>query len=105
MHRCPLGDHPPTLTPPLHHTSRLCAPVLDRMIVFGGEACTILWNDVWVLTLSGQPTWSSLQPLGIAPAARVYASAIYDAPHDRIVIFGGASATSPYYLNDCWALS
>jgi hypothetical protein len=47
--------------------------------------------------------WVNLTPAsGPAPAARRNASAILDAPHNRMVIFGGFSVG---YLNDIWAFN
>jgi Galactose oxidase, central domain len=46
-------------------------------------------------------SWVNLTPgSGSAPAARRNASAVLDAAHNRVVVFGGFSST---YLNDIWA--
>ena len=77
-------------------------PVRDRMVVFGGADAGSL-NNVWVLALSGRPTWSALAPSGSLPSARNGHTAVYDPVRDRIVVFGGWDGTS--YSNDTWALS
>ncbi|HEY3217215.1 MAG TPA: kelch repeat-containing protein, partial [Candidatus Eisenbacteria bacterium] len=79
----------------------------DRMVVFGGynESAGSL-NDVWVLAFSGTPTWSPLSPGGTPPAPRYLQSAVYDEPHNRMVMFGGyAPSTTDGETNDAWALS
>lgn len=73
----------------------------DRMIIFGA------WdggrrNDVWALSMSDPPVWSRLTPRGTPPTPRLSHAAIYDAAHDRMVIFGGDDR---YPCNDTWALS
>jgi hypothetical protein len=84
-------------------------PVRDRMIVFGGYApgtckgCSAtIYNDVWALSLSGTPAWSQILPAGTAPSAHAYHTAIYDPVRDRMVVFGGISASPD---NNVWALS
>ena len=73
-------------------------PVRDRMVVFGGSGPGID-NDVWALSLAGNPAWSALNPAGSQPPARSDHTAIYDPVRDRMLVFGG------YGLNDVWALS
>ncbi len=84
--------------------SAIYDPVRDRMIVFGGAiSATVLRNDVVALALSGTPTWSTLTTGGPQPAARTDHSVVYDPGRDRMVIFGGAGATS--LLSDARGLS
>jgi len=76
-------------------------PVRDRMLVFGG------WdkgptNDVWALSLSGNPSWQRLNP-GQGPEARYEHTAIYDPVRDRMVVLGGSVGS--YYEEDVWALN
>jgi len=77
-------------------------PTRDRMVMFGGfhEGAH---NDVWALSLAGTPTWTRLYPSGTSPHGRGFHTGIFDAPRDRMVIFGGQSETG--FLNDVWALS
>jgi hypothetical protein len=91
----------PTGTPPSRRSahSAIYDPVRDRMVVFGGRDSTGLYNEVWVLSLSGTPAWTQLTPTGAPPSARCSHSAIYDPLRDRMVVFGGS------YKNDAWALS
>src|SRR5262245_7612792 len=77
-------------------------PVRDRMIVFGsGQQAN--QNDVWALSLSGDPAWTKLAPAGPAPLPRIYSSAVYDPVRDRMIVFGGVSLYQ--FNNDVWALS
>lgn len=74
-----------------------------RMVVFGGIDSRSSHNDVWALSLSGNPEWSALAPTGNAPSARYGHSAIYDPARDRMVVFGGYAAAGS--CQDLWALS
>src|SRR4029079_2193918 len=85
----PTGTPPPTRGA---HAAILDAP-RNRMIVFGGESNESgpgsVLNDVWALSLSGGGSWSAIVPSGTLPARRGWTSAIFDAPRNRMVVFGG----------------
>jgi hypothetical protein len=83
--------------------SAIYDPVRDRMIVFGGPSGMAATNEVWVLSLSGTPTWSQLTLAGAAPPGRSAHTAVYDPVSDRMVIFGGTIESNRF--NDVWALS
>ena len=92
------AGHGPTAR--FSHTA-IYDPVRDRMLVFGG------WdkgptNDVWALSLSGNPSWQRLTP-GQGPEARYEHTAIYDPVRDRMVVLGGSVGS--YYEEDVWALN
>ncbi|HKZ63091.1 MAG TPA: kelch repeat-containing protein [Thermoplasmata archaeon] len=80
----------------------------NRMIVFGGEAASVLLNDAWVLSnangLGGVPTWTNIVAGGVpgSPLARRLHSAVYVAASNRLIVFGGGSAT---VHNDVWMLA
>jgi hypothetical protein len=82
----------------------------DSMIIFGGNDCfSTLFNDVWVLSnangVSGTPTWTQLQPAGVAPLAREFPAVVYDSINNRLTVFGGGTTTSTSgYMNDVWVL-
>ena len=76
----------------------------DRVVMFGGYSGGTAFNDVWALSLSGTPAWSPLTPAGTPPSGRWLGVAIYDPPRHRMVVFGGADASSNP-MNDAWALT
>ncbi len=69
-------------------------PVRDRMVVFGGTNGPTTFGDVWALSLGDTAAWTQLSPAGAGPGARSTLSAIYDAPRDRIVFYGGIDGTN-----------
>ena len=77
------------------------------MVVFGGY--TTIWpgpvyfNDVWVLSLSGNTAWKSF-PIDDGPSPRIRHTAIYDPVLDRMVVFGGSDQLWDY-KNDVWAMT
>jgi hypothetical protein len=82
----------------------------DRLVVFGGRTNTFhehdvpSLNDVWALGLGGAPAWTELAPAGPAPVPRTGFCFAYDAPRNRMLIFGGVESSGGY-LADTWALS
>lgn len=106
-HLFPAGAPPPDLK---DHAA-IYDPERDRMLVFGGGEATsgndVTYNDVWSLTLSGNPGWSKLSPSGVLPQAREQSATIYDSNRDRLIVFGGvySGETSTTVLNDTWALN
>src|SRR5262245_14877393 len=100
---------PPAGTPPGArgaHTA-IYDPVRDRMLIFGGADGNGYLNDVWSLSLGGNPVWMQLTPAGVPPSSRNWHTAIYDPVRDRMLVFGGTyyDGTTEYYFNDVWALS
>ena len=84
----------------------------DRMIMFGGQDSSgNNLNDVWVLEnatrVGGRPQWVNLIPNGAAgsPPARSGHSTVYDSADNRLIIFGGCSASCAPVLNDVWVLT
>ncbi|MGH7731460.1 MAG: Kelch repeat-containing protein, partial [Candidatus Eiseniibacteriota bacterium] len=79
-------------------------PVGDRMIAFGGvDEDGRYLNDVWTLSLAGEPTWTLLVPDGAPPAPRAGQGSIYDPMRNRMVITAGSDGAG--LLEDTWALS
>jgi hypothetical protein len=64
-------------------------PVRDRLLVFGGHGDFDDSVYVWVMPLTGTPTWTELHPAGLVPAFRVDPAIVYDSVHDRLLMFGG----------------
>lgn len=81
-------------------------PVRDRMIVYGGIGTSdVELGDVWALSLSGTPTWSSITPAGTPPAPRDNHTAIYDPSGDRMVVLDGEDSEAGATLDEIWSLS
>ena len=63
------------------------------MTVYGGDAGSANFGDVWVLShangTGGTPTWTQLSPTGTAPSSRSGQTAVYDSTNDRMIVFGG----------------
>lgn len=86
----------------------------QRYILFDGRSENEVWsyllfNDVWVLDVSGTPAWSSMPISGPKPGERHSPQWGYDAARNRVLIFGGYGRHYPWsgyaYLNDVWELS
>jgi hypothetical protein len=73
----------------------------QRLVLFGGFNGTYL-SDAWELSLSGPLAWTPIVTGGIAPTARGFHSATYDAGRDEMVVFGGSNGS---YLSDNFVLS
>jgi hypothetical protein len=70
------------------------------MVVFGGDSPTPR-DDTAELRLTAIPSWQTVGP-ATKPTARSGHHAIYDAPRNRVLIFGGYSGV---FLNDVHAYS
>jgi hypothetical protein len=84
--------------------------VRDRMVIFGGTSQAFLkngetFNDVWALSLGGQPHWEQLRPQGTPPSPRLDHSAIYDPIGDRMLVFGGSRDEYAEANKELWSLS
>lgn len=87
----------------------------QRYLIFNGRSGTaanpyILFNDIWVLDVSGTPAWSYMPIGGAVPGERHSVQWGYDAARNRVLIFGGYGKHYPdsplnEYLNDVWELS
>lgn len=81
-------------------------PVRNRVLVFGGYgrhypgSPLAHLNDVWELSLVGQPRWTELFPTGTPPQGRLAGAAAYDVLRQRFVGFGGTSGLPV----DTWVL-
>jgi hypothetical protein len=90
---------------PLSGHSAVYDPARDLIWLFGGRdgdeqhPCR---NDLWMLLLSGTPTWARVSPDGILPAVRAHHSAVLDPSRDQMVVFGGWDRGSRF--NDTWFL-
>lgn len=74
----------------------------DRLILFGGFQNGVLSNRVLAYSMD-EGTWRELTPKGTAPTPRREAAAAYDSKRNRLIVFGGGSASGN--TNDIFALS
>ena len=79
---------------------------LNRLVLFGGYNATDEFNDVWAFDLrDGQDGWAEIETQGEAPMTRDGHVAVYDAHHDRMVVYSGWNRTrAQRTLNDTWVL-
>jgi hypothetical protein len=96
-----------TLPSPRRTLTSIYDPLRDRMVIFAGwdgqsNNLSSFLNDVWALSLSGDPVWTHLTPGGTGPIGRDAMAAVYDASADRLVVFGGWSGDA--FLGDTWFL-
>ena len=78
---------------------------LDRAVFIGGDDGTQPLDEVWALddaTSTAAMTWRQVFASGVSPGPRVYHSAVYDAPRDRVIVFGGLDAMG--FRNDVFFL-
>ena len=80
----------------------------NSLIVFGGDAGSTLFGDIWVLSnangTGGTPVWTQLTASNKGPSARTGHTAIYDAANNRMTIYGGFGGGKTL-LSDVWVLS
>ena len=77
-------------------------PVGQRMVLFSGYDGNLV-TDAFTLSLGGSPAWADLGATGGPPPARAIAGVVYEAPQNRMVIYGGlGGGVGP--LGDVWAL-
>jgi N-acetylneuraminic acid mutarotase len=85
------------------HTA-VWSPIGNQLLIFGGVVsclCAENVNDLW----SYQPAtnnWTQLTPVGLLPPARNGHTAVWNATHDRMLVFGGIDNFGSD-LNDLWA--
>jgi len=84
----------------------------NRLIVYfpGNPAINPAWsNQVWVMTnangLGGSPAWIQLNPTGTPPTINLFASVVYDAATNRLIIYGGGYGFTSPVLSDVFVLS
>ncbi len=92
------GDRPPARSA---HTA-LYDSRHREMVIFGGYDGTFR-NDVWALALAGALAWRQIVPAGPGPSGRSAMTAVFDAPRDRLVVFGGYDGTE--YSAEVWTLN
>ena len=83
--------------------SAIYDPVGDRMLVFGGNDGAGSLTELWALSPGPTASWSPVPTAGSSPPARVYHSAVYDAAHRRMIVYGGSDGFALAY-DDVWSL-
>ena len=90
-------------------------PASGTLLLFGGQfqssqSMMESYNDLWSYT-PGANTWTQLNPSGVLPPPRGFASMTYDPDHKVILLYGGVGVTTPFRSNmptvseltDLWA--
>ena len=93
--------------PPSHRSGQVAIydSGRDRIVLFGGiDDGGAALADAWALNLAGSPAWTLLAPAGLPPLGRYSASAIYDSPRNRMIVFGGMFANGRS-TEEAWSLS
>lgn len=73
----------------------------NRVVLFGGLDGVSLRNDTWEYDPIGQ-SWQQIAA-AVSPQPRNFAKLVYDSQRQRVILFGGATATAA--LDDTWAYS
>jgi len=103
----PAAPHPPGRREPTLVYQHLDGPEpVERLILFGGYNATFDFNDVWAFDLRpGQEGWTQLSPCGTKPGQRDGHAAVYDAAHQRMIVYGGWDRRPTLRtIGDTWAL-
>lgn len=95
----------PTGSPPSsrYAHSTTYDPGGDRMIVFGGCQGYSVYNDTYLLSLSGDFEWTSLAATGGLPPVRLNHVAVHHPGWNQMMVFGGLDASNNEY-DDVWRL-
>ncbi|HKV12875.1 MAG TPA: LamG-like jellyroll fold domain-containing protein, partial [Thermoanaerobaculia bacterium] len=88
-------------------------PERNVLVVFGGRSGSQALADTWVLSHAngrgGSAQWSRLTPAGTAPPARWGHAAAYDPVSERLVVYGGRTASANpanrFVFRDVWMLT
>ncbi len=83
----------------------------NRMIVFGGREVAGFGSytnfaDVWAFDLTND-TWQPIETTGTGPSPRSSSIVLYDAPRDRLIVYGGNTSADGFSLvgvDDLYAL-
>ena len=83
-------------------------PASDRLMLFGGTSGPYFKQDYFILedavAVGGAPLWRKPTISGTPPSERHGSTLVFDAPNDRVVLFGGREHTHRS-LADVWVLS
>lgn len=97
----PASGTPPPLGQPF---AAAWDPIRERFVVLTADPASPF--SAYQLTPGADPAWSILPTSGTAPRSRQDATFVYDALHDRFLLFGGANnELAGRFQNDLWELS
>ena len=71
-----------------------------RVYLHGGRGGSGQFDDLWAYDVAAR-AWTRLRPPGAAPAARFGHNVMFDAPRQRLVLFGGQAGST--FFSDTWA--
>lgn len=78
----------------------------NRMIIFGGVAYGVFYNDVWALDLTvGNEHWTRIYPSGEQISGRAGFAYGYDCIHNKLYVFGGWNYSQGQIYNDVYELN
>lgn len=90
----------PEGAPALHGSRLVYDSESDRLITFGGDDFSNLFDDTWAYDYESN-TWTKMSPPR-SPSARSFYAMAYDEGSDRVILFGGFDALDEL-LGDTWA--
>jgi N-acetylneuraminic acid mutarotase len=77
----------------------------NRMIIFGGAAYGVFYDDVWALDLTkDNEHWTRLYPTGYPIPARCAPAYGFDATNKKLYVFGGWDYSQGQIYNDVYVL-
>jgi hypothetical protein len=92
----------PAPSPRRAHAS-MYDPTRRALVIYGGVGPDSSFSDVWSLAIDGAGAWRRIEPQGERPDPRAWASAVFDAAHDRMIVYGGS--IDGQSTRELWALS
>ncbi len=91
----------PTIAPPGRHGHEMVYdPARELFVMFGGDDGKNYLGDTWTYDLQTN-TWEEVTP-EFGPRGRVEFSMVYDTINEKILLFGGETATNTVLMNDTW---
>lgn len=90
----------PEDAPTLHGARIIYDSESDRLIAFGGDDFSTLFDDTWAYDYETD-AWTRMEPRK-SPSARSFHAMAYDSGSDRVILFGGFDASGES-LGDTWA--
>jgi len=85
------------------NTSAVYFATAQMLVVFGGDSPNST-NDLWMLSLSSNPTWRQVVASGTIPEARGGHGCIFVDSLGRMILFGGIDFNTFTTLPDLWQL-